>query len=122
MTASEIYELVKDWPREAWPEHVRWGGQFSFWARSEQFNGDIAMRASVAELAFEASGIAWLVERNREESLTDVLDVLKPIGVVKFIAEWDGTFGVDANDHNWYHGPTRLAAISAAVMAVKGQS
>jgi len=58
MTAAELFEVVKDVPREAWPDidwtNVRW------------VDGDTEshVTATVAEHAFIGSMTAWLMQRD----------------------------------------------------------
>lgn len=59
MTAAELYEIVKDVPREAWPKDLGWHG-LGRWT-----NGDSEwyITEAHAELAFIGSMTAWLAER-----------------------------------------------------------
>lgn len=54
MTAAELYEVVKDVPREAWPE-LTWDGVE--WSNSRR---DEDVSARIAEHAFIGSMTAWL--------------------------------------------------------------
>lgn len=69
MNAQELYELVKDWPREAWPEGVVVNPQpddYPFMGVSDHMGiepkpGDFfQIPAAHATLMFEASGMRWL--------------------------------------------------------------
>lgn len=55
MTAAELYEVVKDVPREAWPE-LTWDGVE--WSNSRR---DEDISARIAEHAFIGSMTAWLL-------------------------------------------------------------
>ena len=59
MTAAELFEVVKDVPREAWPKDLGWHG-LGRWT-----NGDSEwyMTEAHAELAFIGSMTAWLLDR-----------------------------------------------------------
>jgi len=58
MTAAELNEVVKDVPREAWPE-LTWDGVE--WSNSRR---DEDVSARITELAFIGSMTAWLMNRN----------------------------------------------------------
>jgi hypothetical protein len=57
MTAAELFEVVKDVPREAWPE-LTWDGVE--WSNSRR---DEDISARIAEHAFIGSMTAWLAGR-----------------------------------------------------------
>jgi len=95
MTAAELFEVVKDVPREAWPDidwtNVRW------------VDGDTEshVTATVAEHAFIGSMTAWLLDRG--------------ILVGKRFKE-NAFWTVDTNDSNKRLGNfgTLVAALAAA--------
>lgn len=76
MTAAELFEIVKDVPREAWPTMVRNHSTFDpaeperFWIIYGPMGGDdkrcVHITADIAELAFIGSMTAWLCGRNIE--------------------------------------------------------
>ena len=59
MTAAELYEVVKDVPREAWPE-LTWDGVE--WSNSRR---DEDISARIAEHAFVGSMTAWLAAKQK---------------------------------------------------------
>jgi len=61
MTAAELFEVVKDVPREVWPE-LTWDGVE--WSNSRR---DEDISARIAEHAFIGSMTAWLA-RNKKYS------------------------------------------------------
>ena len=68
MTAAELYEIVKDVPREAWPEQFDWYEETGespyrcFTVNGEEYN----YKNNLLELAFIGSMTAWLCGRNIE--------------------------------------------------------
>ena len=69
MTASDLFAIVKDVPREAWPEQFDWyecGGDTPyrcFTVNGEEYN----YKNNLLEVAFVGSMTAWLA-RNRKYS------------------------------------------------------
>lgn len=59
MTAAELYEVVKDVPREAWPKLLEWDGQCFEDKSVGCFPSD-----AIIEAAFIGSMTAWLMNRN----------------------------------------------------------
>jgi len=65
MTASDLYEIVRDVPREAWPE------QMAFNFRRQMFTNEIEpsprwdLTPDWAANAFVGSMTAWLIHRGR---------------------------------------------------------
>ncbi len=59
MTASELYEIVKDVPRVAWPD-LEWVDMRWVDGHTEAYT-----RPELAEQAFVGSMTAWLVERGQ---------------------------------------------------------
>lgn len=65
MTAAELYEVVKDVPREAWPNGVHYDWNVHGPKRAKHWHdGDMRMSDTTAELAFIGSMTAWLMNRN----------------------------------------------------------
>ncbi len=103
MTASDLYEIVKDVPREAWPE-LEW--EDGWFVDTEQTS---AILTSVAESAFVGSMTAWL-----------------PLGwVVGKCEGHDCPDGRDAthmvynvNEEGEYVGTSLVAALAAACKEV----
>jgi len=107
MNAQEIFALVKDWPYHARPPRVAYDPPTK--RDNGAFLDDVGevILDDIAELAFEASGCRWLESTTR--------------------TAW--RINVPRDDRGWYiddgmmppsvykWAPTRLAAISAAVMA-----
>ena len=67
MTAAELFEVVKDVPREAWPEQFDWYEETGespyrcFTVNGEEYN----YKNNLLELAFIGSMTAWLIQRGR---------------------------------------------------------
>jgi hypothetical protein len=65
MTATDLYEIVRDVPREAWPEQFDWyecGGDTPyrcFTVNGEEYN----YKNNLLEVAFVGSMTAWLVSQ-----------------------------------------------------------
>lgn len=119
MTAAEIYELVKDWPREAWPERVYYKSEcgIEFFIHADQNYADVcALPSPAISLMFEASGLAWLLK----EAFVVRLFAMDGHGRTQITLSGSGAtarkWGLDPR----FEGPTRLHAISAAVRAAKG--
>lgn len=103
MNAAEINAIVQHWPREVWPdlEYVPVPHEYPCpniaWRVASYL--DHPVNADLAELAFEARGMRWL--KNAEIHELD-----------------NGTIWVWI-DGKQYVGPSRLAAIDAAIRSAK---
>ena len=58
MTAKELYEIVKDVPREAWPEEIVWDTGLEVWVDTWGATYPPVKRIA---LLFEASMTRWLM-------------------------------------------------------------
>jgi hypothetical protein len=110
MQASELYEIVKDVPREAWPEQFDWyecGGDTPyrcFTVNGEEYN----YKNNLLEVAFVGSMTAWLIHRGRLTLRGNVF-----AGVVAYaIVEIEPIEPTGAN--------TLVAALAAACKEVGG--
>lgn len=61
MTAAELYSVVKDVPREAWPEHVTFAD--GLWFVTDDPMGRMSICNAHAELLFVGSMTKWLGDR-----------------------------------------------------------
>ena len=59
MTATDLFAIVKDVPREAWPTELAWDGQGWMGNQYGEYIGD-----ATAEAAFVGSMTAWLAALN----------------------------------------------------------
>lgn len=65
MTAAELYEIVKDVPREAWPSGMHYDWNLHGPKRAKHWHdGDMRMSDTTAELVFIGSMTAWLASHN----------------------------------------------------------
>ena len=119
MNAQEIYETVKDWPREAWPPYTKFIEEFKMPMIDGEGNRTLhytpthwaidylKVPEELAAMIFEASGARWLERKTH--------------GGVQTNVRLDDVFEVAYDDGNEFHdAPTRLGAISAAVKATAG--
>jgi hypothetical protein len=105
MTAAELYEIVKDVPRDAWPEvmesedgawYHRYGPSFS----AQVAEGDAA-------LMFVGSMVAWLATYG-EVVVTPTFDS----GSMSYVS-------IQVCNHDWIGGKTLIAALAAACKGVQ---
>lgn len=107
MNAAEIHNIVKDWPKEAWPENVYYDWNRHGPKRVKHFIHDDRYIDGVAELAFEGSGLRWLIDKAGEVYLADHS---KTGGVARV------TLGdTRLKCSRMYAGENMLAAIDAAI-------
>lgn len=102
MDAKAIYEIVKDWPRAAWPSGLSEDSDFACTLTFFR-HGDETIPDHLVELAFEASGMRWL--ENGKDSPA-------------FAYLWMDSYTVDYGNGKSFDGTTRLEAISAAILAL----
>jgi hypothetical protein len=120
MTAAELYEIVKDVPRDSWPKtngvtyryrleedgphDVEWW----FWGGTEEDpSGHVEARMVLLEAAFVGSMVAWLLN----EELCPVLDKTKDGYMVKCIS-------MKRIEDPIYEAPTLIQALAAACKEV----
>jgi hypothetical protein len=67
MQASELYEIVRDVPREAWPREVKFAA--NLWKFETSVSPTVTqshfMPTDLAEAAFVGSMTAWMIHRGR---------------------------------------------------------
>ena len=121
MDAKQLHELVKDWPREAWPEGLTWllpDGQYPIATIETIGTGDVVYRyrgimPQHATLLFEASGMRWYIEQQRG-AMKAAYVALRDDGW------WSVRYGEDSDADG--SGDTIIEAISAAVLAMAERS
>lgn len=103
MTATELYELVKDVPREAWPDEIEWDTHLIVFGCPHY--PDWRLLENHAVLLFEASMSRWLEEKT---------------GGIQLYWKDDGKKRRHRVQDLWVvpnvkgEGPTRLHALAAA--------
>lgn len=102
MTATDLHELVSDWPREAWPEGLDFNddenGYRPHWTLDN--NTREFCQPAHAVLMFEASGLRWLIDH----------------GYAVWQDQVDGMFRVGPwNETRSWEGKTLIEAIDAAI-------
>ena len=107
MTASELKEIVGDWPKEAHPAGVEWyrlmqDGK----CHGEWWNTKSVISADPDEVAalFRDAGLRFLIGEYR---------------AVEIALPENGNYGVITGSW-WSEGTTLLEAIDAAIRAVRG--
>ena len=114
MTADELHKLVRDWPREAWPEAVEYNDKTVVGSWRTHRGSFILIAHAV--LLFEASGARWL-ER----------ETMAPVSI-RYDPTDDYTLVIMSCDDGGVHvgrkwnAPTRIVAIDAAVRAVSKET
>lgn len=118
MKASDIYELVREWPKAAWPKGVT--GFLEHYVEIDVVaQGDRAccehghIFPDRAALLFEASGMRWLMERYDENDGVVITAHRSGEG-----AGMGFSVLIDRRPATYWHGPTLLHALSAAILAV----
>lgn len=112
MTAHELYEIVKDVPREAWPEYLSWhpcitGGYFK--ADCDETG---SMLDTHAKLAFIGSMMKWLLDRDAViQRLVDGRHGIR-------IPVWKAGRDSELIGANWHLSPTLIEALAAACKVV----
>lgn len=103
LTPTALHEIVRDVPREAWPQRLSWH-QMGRWT-----NGDSEWWISTDHLAhaFNGSMAAWLVEKESPASVT----LLDTGDCVRVHIYHDGTGYELVKNHD---APTLLEALAAA--------
>jgi len=94
MTAAELYAIVEP-AREWWPEEMKWSDFAGhYWLQGHELNAKyLPITTSAAILILEGHFSRVLAERGRH-------------------------YGFDGN--SWNGHPTRIAALTAAVLEIKG--
>lgn len=100
MDAKTLFELVKDWPREAWPENITWYDHESFGYAGSGVRFDGIRRG--LPLMFEVSGMRWL-----EERIT-----------LKLVPQTAGGFYIFQDDGKPISAKTRIGVISDAIRSI----
>mgnify|MGYP000967116110 CR=1 FL=1 len=118
MTATELYEIVKD-HRDVWEDAIvlcRDGDEQYYWASMLQDYGS-ECGCDTAEAALLGLGVKWLVERKAHPGTG------YPIGKDGSFSCWvDPKVGCDFWDRRECRGPSILAAIYAAISEVKRET
>lgn len=110
MTASELYEIVKDVPREAWPEQFDWyecGGDTPyrcFTVNGEEYN----YKNNLLEVAFVGSMTAWLLSRHELDLRPEANE-----GLVTHLS-------IKCDFGEWVGGNSIVAALAASCKEVGG--
>jgi hypothetical protein len=108
MTHAELYEIVKDVPKEAWPEGLAYIRD-EWWVYGPPSGEYVA--PSLAEEAFLGSMTRYLINNTARESSPHHGEE------VRMVIDTDGatpTVAVDIGGCNWYHGATDIEALAAA--------
>jgi len=100
MKATDLYEIVRDVPREAWPE-LTWDGVE--WSNSRR---DEDISARIAEHAFIGSMTAW---RSKTRTVAVCGTTVKVGSSLTPLREWDE-----------YRASSLVAALAAACKEVGG--
>jgi hypothetical protein len=108
MTAHELHELVKDVPKEAWPDVRYRAGTANTNFHAKWIHGDGRIGDDSATMFFEASMVRWLCRWGIDHSLVIDPEYLDNPGW----AVLDGTNTPLGN------GVTLIAALAAACKAV----
>jgi hypothetical protein len=108
LTAKELYELVKGWPREAWPDARFKDSDGKFVNVAKWIHGDGKISNQAAALMFTASGLGWLVKQKKTAVVHQRADD------VRITDGW-------ACPQVHGRGPTLLHALSAAINSLTTQ-
>lgn len=107
MNATALYEIVKDWPRAAWPENITWYDHEAFGYADSGVRFDAVRRG--LPLMFEASGMRWLIGEGHHMFEWEVGETDNPSNPTT-LTIYNDTF----------LAPSILHGISAAVLASSG--
>jgi hypothetical protein len=99
MQASELYQIVKDVPRDAWPTELAWDGQGWIGTQYDEYIGD-----ATAEAAFVGSMTAW---RSAKRTVAVCGTTVKVGSSLTPLREWDE-----------YRASSLVAALAAACKEV----
>jgi hypothetical protein len=108
MTATDLYEIVRDVPREAWPEQFDWyseEGQSDyrcFTVNGEEYN----YKNNLLEVAFVGSMTAWLLSLHELDLRPEANE-----GLVTHLS-------IKCDFGEWVGGKSIVAAIAAACKEV----
>jgi hypothetical protein len=100
MTATDLYEIVRDVPREAWGELDWYCGEF---VRKHTYD---VVESEIAESAFVGSMTAWLVSHDEMDLRPDWRN-----GVLAYLS-------VKCRTGEWVGGTSIVAALAAACKEV----
>jgi hypothetical protein len=107
ITAEQVWALVKDWPREAWPDTLHYGNRAEWGQDCAAWWDDrcsVPTSDTTTAHAFVGSGLAWLA-RNHKQGVLWLLDE----------DNWACAYQRLPRQNSW--GDSPLAAVSAAVLA-----
>ena len=110
MTATDLYEIVRDVPREAWPEFMYFDGHG--WSDEDL---DVYFSDAIAESAFVGSMTAWLAAQDHEVRHWSPVDELTDAGRVP--CSWCVALDDNDIDKATVYG-TLVAALAAACKEV----
>lgn len=122
MSGGELYELVKDWPKEAKPVGLTFGDDSRWWLQKDRLSAGWPTFEDVAIVMHEASGLRYLTHAHLwpTKIVPPELNDGKNEWAIVWPEEWaDAKRGVATI---FGTGPTLLHAISAAISALKKDS